>query len=182
MKRTITMLTLSVSFFAAMNAYCQPQQTPRDLQYIMEMAGKWDGPATLRMGGKELHTTYFADFRKTASNSGLEMFEHCDIPGMGTLTATNLIGLDPNDGKIHWYTVDNLGTTHEHTGSFTDHDHFTMMHKSMKEGKAYVENISMERMGKDKVKLKIIATSDGVEEEAIDVVFNRRGAKAVTAK
>ena len=43
-----------------------------------------------------------------------------NIKGMEPGDCQNLAGVDPYDGKIHWYTVDNVDDTHEHTGTFSD--------------------------------------------------------------
>ena len=102
------------------------------------------------------------------------MREKCDLPGMGTLRGTNLIGFDPSDGNIHWYTVDNFGTTHEHIGNFEDARHFKMMHKSMQNGKEYVEKISLNLESKNKLDLYLMATLDGQTQEILEAVFIRK--------
>jgi hypothetical protein len=183
MKRTMNILAIAVSLVFTNNIWAQqPQQQPEQLKYILEWAGHWEGPAVLKMAGQELKFTYYGNFKKTAMGSGLEMHEWGEIPGMGKLDGNNLIGFDPHDGKIHWYSVDNVGTTHEHTGSFSDHDHFSMVHKSTRDGKTYIENIEMTRIGKDKMNLKLVATLDGKTEEELIVIFNRKGSKPVAAK
>jgi hypothetical protein len=184
MKKTITILAIACTPGLFMNSYAQEQAAgqPRDLQYIMEIAGNWEGPATMKTDGKELHFTYHADFKKIAAGNGLDMHEWCDIPGMGKMDGGNLIGFDPNDGKIHWYSVDNMGTTHEHVGSFSDHDHFSMVHKSMHEGKEYLETLEMVRKGKDKLYIKLVGMTNGKEDEVITADFQRKGGKPIAAK
>lgn len=178
MKRTINIFALAATLGFTNNVTAQPaQQQPEQLKYILELAGRWEGPATMKMEGKETHFNYYADFKKIASGNGLDMHEWGEIPGMGKMDGGNLIGYNAADGKIHWYSVDNMGTTHEHIGEFKDHDHYTMVHKSVNEGKTYMETIEMVRMGKDRLSFKLTATTDGHEDQMLTATFDRKGKK-----
>ena len=54
------------------------------------------------------------------------MDEWFSDPEIGTMKGVNLIGYIPNDGLIHWFSVDNMGTAHVHIGSWDTPDHFSM--------------------------------------------------------
>ena len=49
--------------------------------------------------------------------------------------------------------------------------HFSMLHKSVRDGKEYIETIDMIYMGSDKLRLNITATIGGVEQETIKGTF-----------
>ncbi|MHA2643039.1 MAG: hypothetical protein V2G49_06515, partial [bacterium JZ-2024 1] len=56
------------------------------------------------------------EFRRTANGSGRMMCETANIPEIGKLYDTSLIGYDPCEGKLHRFSGDNFGTAHDHTG------------------------------------------------------------------
>ena len=149
-------------------------KTPAPIHQILKWEGYWEAQVTLQLGDKMSKAIYYADFRKTADGNGMLMYEWCDIPGVGKFNGANLIGFDPYDGKIHWYSVDNLGTTHEHIGEFSDEKTFYMEHRSQREGKEYVEKINLEWKDKNALYVKLTGTLDGKQEEAIEGTFIRK--------
>jgi len=151
------------------------EATAAQLKMLLQFQGFWEtNAATLQMDGKEQHFAYTADFKTTADNNGFTMIEKANIPGMGKLYGANLAGVSPNDGKIHWFSVDNLGTTHEHTGLFTDSRHFSMTHTGLQNGKEYLETISVTFDGKGLMHMKETATLDGKTLLVITGTFHRR--------
>ena len=163
--------------FSAAIAHAQTSsgvKIPLPVQQMLRWKGKWEGKATLQINGKLYQSTYYADFKKTADGNGLYMDEHCNVPGVGNMKGANLIGYDPYDGKIHWYSVDNLGTTHEHVGEFTDNNNFYMEHNSVQEGKTYTEKINVDFKDDNTLLLKIIATLDGKVQEIVEATFHRK--------
>jgi hypothetical protein len=181
MKTIVYLLCIALLSVFAHPSFAQADSLPStDLKLLLELEGYWEAAATMQTGGKEYRFPYYADFRKTAANSGLVMQEWCNIPGLGKLNGTNLIGIDPYDGKVHWYTVDNQGTTHEHRGAFKDREHFGMIHKGNREGKAYEEAVQFVREGKDKLAFKLVAKLDDQEIQVITGTFQRKPRKAST--
>ncbi|MBK8501279.1 MAG: DUF1579 family protein [Saprospiraceae bacterium] len=144
-----------------------------NLGWLSNLDGHWQALVKITIGQEQSETMYYADFSTTSDGQAVLMKEESDIPNVGKLHGTNLIGFDPNDGKIHWFTVDNLGTTHEHIGSFSNQHHFVMARHSMQNGKNYKEDISMHLKGSDNLDLKVTATIDGVIQEIIEGTFVR---------
>lgn len=165
----IAIITLLV--FNLANAQ-PPSQMPRALSDLMRFEGRWEGPATLMMDGKTYRFTYYADFKRTADNSGLYMEEWFSAPELGALKGSNLIGYNTNDRKIHWFSVDNFGTTHDHIGVWRTPDHFFMTANEMQGKKNYIENIDVTFDGSDTMDLSITATLDGKETEKCTAVFH----------
>lgn len=106
-----TAVALFGLYVGAANAQEQAPVTPEILETALRLEGKWGADASLQVGGKTYAFKYNMDFRKTAGGSGLLMYETANIPGIGKLEGTGVIGYDPYDGKLHWFSVDNLGTT-----------------------------------------------------------------------
>lgn len=156
------------------NAQEQAPVMPEILKAALRLEGKWEANASGQLGGKTHAFKYNMHFRKTASGSGLLMYETANIPDVGKLDGTNLIGYDPYDGKLHWFSVDNLGTTHDHTGELLSNDHIRLIHESSREGKPYREQIDIEWISADRVKIKLVGTLGGNVEEVLEGTFVRR--------
>lgn len=152
----------------------QASVTPEILKAVLRLEGKWEANASGQLGGKTYTFKYHMDFRKTASGSGLLMYETANIPDVGKLDGTNLIGYDPYDGKLHWFSVDNLGTTHDHTGELLSKDHIRLIHESSREGKPYREQFDIEFISADRVKMKLVGTLGGNVEEVLEGTFVRK--------
>ena len=139
-------------------AYSQvPVQWTRTLQF----EGYWEGPATLIFGGQTFNLTYHTDFKVILDGAGLTMDEGFVDPAIGELKGANLIGLNSADGLIHWSSVDNFGTAHEHIGSWLNPKHFYMEHQSIQGGQTFIEKIDLKlRANNHKVLVRLIATLD----------------------
>lgn len=176
MKTSIKKLTVIALLMFTWQSHAQTTNSnnAQQLKYLLALHGNWESPVTITMGDKQQKATYYADFSKTADGNGILLKQQVDIPGVGKSIATDLAGVDPYDGKVHWYTVDNMGTTHEHIGSWSDPQHFSMMHTSIREGKPYMEIITIEVKNKDELFVKQINTSDGQVEAMIEGNFHRR--------
>lgn len=180
MKKKIQCGLFTAMLFAAMPATAQTSEgtTDNQLKMLLQLKGSWEAKtAVIKMGNKENTFPYYADFKTTADNNGLLMIEWATIPGVGKLNGANLIGVNPYDGKVHWFSVDNLGTAHEHIGAFSDAKHFSMVHKGMQDNKEYLETITMEIISQDEMKLNITAMLDGKEIETISATFQRKPRK-----
>ena len=175
MKRKIQQFLLSTGLFATASALGQTSAPmSSQLKMLLQFKGYWEtNAATMQTEGKDYKFAYYADFKTTSDNNGIVMHEWATIPGMGKLDGTNLAGINMYDGKVHWFSVDNMGTTHEHVGEFADSKHFSMTYRGMQEGKAYVETLNMEFTDANTLKLKQVATLDGNEVELITGTFHR---------
>jgi hypothetical protein len=150
------------------------QEMPADLTKLMVLEGKWEGNATAKMGEKSYNFSLHSEFTKLPGGSGLTMHEWAEIPDMGKFDGTNLIGFDPYDKKIHWYTVDNMGTTHEHVGLWKNDKEFYMEHQSQREGKKFVEQISTIFTDPKTVSLSIKETLDGQPQFVLDAKLTKK--------
>jgi len=137
------------------------------------LEGRWEGKATLVLEGNTFTFTYYAEFKKTSDGKGMLMEESFNSPELGALHGTNLIGYNANDGKIHWFSVDNFGTTHDHSGTWKNRDHFSMSTRETVNNMAYVEEIDLKFTGEDSMELSLLATMDGKEYETIAASFKR---------
>ena len=147
------------------------ENVPEVLKKVLTLVGKWEGEAKLKMGAQEFNFLYKVDFRSLPHGQGLYMEETGDIPDLGQLIGTNLIGFDPIEGKLHWFSVDNLGTTHDHIGELRDSNHLVLVHQSKRDGKNFLETTDILWKKPEGISINLKATLDGEVEEEISVDF-----------
>jgi hypothetical protein len=134
---------------------------PTPLEKLFRLEGSWQGPAHFNLGGTVFDFTYFFEFKKTQENSGLTMVETFTHADLGTLVGHNLIGYNSRDEKVHWFTVDNFGTTHDHPGYWVNDDHFYMEATEKRGGKKFVEKIDLIFLSSTQISINITATLGG---------------------
>lgn len=166
-KLTLSLLILITGLSNSLTA-----QTP--LENLFRLEGRWEGEATLILDGNTFNFTYYADFKKNDEGSGMymeEWFSHADL---GSLKGYNLIGYNARDEKIHWFSVDNFGTTHDHLGYWRTNDHFYMEATEKHQGKKFEEKIDIVFINENEISLHLVATIGGKLFEDAFVVFHRQ--------
>jgi len=144
-------------------------QAPTDWQLTQQFVGYWVGAAELDLGGQIFNVTYHTDFISTLDGNGMIMNEWFDDPAIGSLRGANLIGLNATDALVHWFSVDNFGTAHEHTGTWVNPRHFKMVHQSDASGQIFREEIDFRFRGNNtRIEVTLLATLDGSAVQTID--------------
>src|SRR5690242_20026512 len=113
MKKNLLACQLMAALFMSISSLAQTNDKgiASQLKMLLQFKGYWETKAaTLEMDGKKSNFSYYADFKATADNNGFVMNEWATIPTIGRLNGANLAGVSHDDGKIHWFSVDNLGT------------------------------------------------------------------------
>ena len=151
-------------------------EVPEAVKNLMKFVGKWESNASLGMEGKTYKVLYKVDCKPIADGNGVYVDEWFSSKELGTLKGSDLFGYDPFDTKIHVYSVDNMGTTHEHTGEWQTPDHLYVEHNSVREGKKYVEKLDFTFAKKDELQFKLVATLDGQVVQTGEGVFHRKSA------
>ena len=169
-KRNLALIILGLNFSAA------SAQTPPDLENLFRLEGKWQGPAVLIFDGNTFNFTYYADFRKNEEGIGMFMDESFSHPDIGTLIGYNLIGYNSRDEKIHWFSVDNFGTCHDHFGYWKSPNHFYMETSEKRGGKKFEEKIDLIIVSPTEITLKLIALLGGQVFQEVTVTFFKQPA------
>lgn len=175
MKKITSKITLGATLLILTLNGGRAQEMPQALKNTMRFEGSWQGEATYTTEGKTYNFPYYFDFKKAADGKGLYADEWFDSPELGHLQAADLLGYNANDGKIHIFTVDNFGTTHDHLCTWKGADHFYMEANETIEHKRYVEKIDVIFQGNDAFTLSLIASLDGKETERLSATFARKG-------
>lgn len=176
--RNFLKFTLVVFFLVLAGITSEAQEmkteTPDEVKNLMKFLGNWEARATLTMEGKTYTVDYMVSCTKTADGNGLYADEWFTSPDLGTMKGADLAGYDPFDKKVKWFSVDNMGTTHEHVGGWQSPDHLFIQHVGMHDGKKYVENIDFHFMGTNQIHFMLAATLDGAEAEKAEGIFHKK--------
>lgn len=155
-KLVLAMLTGMVISFSA-----RAQEQPQAQKNLMQFVGKWtSNDAKLTMGSKTYTGPYTFDCSAVNENTGILAHEKFVSAEMGTMLGENLLGYDPNLQQIHLYSIDNMGTTHDHVGYWIDNTHLFVQYQGVVEGKIYLEQIDMVFQG-NKLTLELKAMLNG---------------------
>jgi hypothetical protein len=160
--------------FALLATQTDAQSKSNPFEPMRRFLGYWDGPADFTMGEKSYHVTYCSEFRPTADGSGMYMDEWFTHPELGSMKGGNLIGYNPNDGHIHWMSVDNMGTAHTHLGDWKSPDHFFMSATETVDGRQSVEDIDCVFTSADEMNFHIVTTVDGKVTQEGKATFHRK--------
>jgi hypothetical protein len=169
-------LMAAVLTFTGPDGYSQQreQQIPAPVQNLMKFIGRWESHATIASGDKTYKVIYWVTCRKTAGGNGIYMDEGFTIPETGNVKGADLAGYDPFDLKIKWFSVDNMGTTHQHVGEWVDSNHLFIEYDAARDGKQFVEKIDFIFKTPDVLDFKLIGTLDGVETEREEGIFYKK--------
>lgn len=173
-KTVFVAIIMSCITTISLKAQEKKSEVPADIQNLMKFIGKWEANVIFTLEGKAYNVMYWVNGKKTSDGNGLYADEGFTHPELGTLKGANLAGFDPYESKIKWFSVDNMGTAHEHVGVWQTPDHLYIEHNGVREGKKYIEKIDFIFKSKDELDFKIIATLDGVEIENGVGIFRKK--------
>ena len=171
----LTLMAAFISFVAIhLNAQGKRPEVPVPVQNLMKFLGDWEANAKLTMNSKTYQVVYSVSCKPTACGNGFYANDWSIRSELGTLEGANLVGYDSYDSKVKWFTVDNMGTTHEHVGEWQTPDHLYIENNGMHDGKKYMEKIDFIFNGKKEMDFKLTSTLDGVESQKAEGVFHKK--------
>jgi hypothetical protein len=176
MSKLIKLPFLFIILLTAFQTQAQKAKYPKamELRDLEKFVGIWDSDATITVDSVPHQVKYHMNFRRTADNYGFNMDEAFTDTALGDLRGANLIGYGKDDKKIHWYCVDNMGTTYERVGQWVDSDNLTFTYAAKKGDKKYDEVISYTFKGNDLFSYKQVCYLDGKEVKKVTGRFTRR--------
>jgi hypothetical protein len=160
--KTCTVLLLLIGLSISVTAQEQANTIPPQVQKFKRFIGTWTATVNLRDDQQKIHNfkQQFV-FTSIADGNGLYVEELADSPEFGKMAGSDLIGYDPYEKLIHCYTVDNMGTTHDHICTWKSDDNFYMEHNSIRNGKKYAEKINIVFKGNDSMEASMTSLLDG---------------------
>lgn len=119
MTRIRTTLALAVALAALISVDAQAQDVPEAVATLQQLVGSWTGSGTFTGGESPAEIAIALECETVSGNLGvLCQTEISGLPGMGTVSETDLFGYDPAGGLVHWFSVTSAGETHDHAGGF----------------------------------------------------------------
>jgi hypothetical protein len=103
--------------------------------------GSWQANLTSIMGDKSYQLDYNVKCIPVAAGNGAYWEENATDPNLGEMHASDLFGYDRSDGKLHCYTVDNMGTTRDLVCDWESPDHLVMGYNRIENGKQVTEKL-----------------------------------------
>jgi hypothetical protein len=138
------------------------QEIPAAQKNLMQFVGKWKSTdIKLTMGGKTYGGEYTFDCSAVNMNTGILAHEHFANEELGHMMGENLLGYDPNLGEVHLYSIDNMGTAHDHYGFWIDDHHLFVQYQGVVEDQMYVEQIDMVFKDQNTMQLNLTAMLNG---------------------
>ena len=166
MKNIIKFFTVLIIFTYSGVSVIQAQEIPQAQKNLQRFAGNWVCKnISLTIGDKTYGGEYFFNCKSALDGKGIYAEESFDNAELGKMIGLNIASYDPNLQNIHWYTIDNMGTCHDHTGYWTDKDHFYVQYQGIVEGTVFVEKIYFTFISDNKLDFKLIGENNGVVTE-----------------
>ena len=117
---------------------------PQEVREIASMVGVWKGAATLTTGPDKANVKVAMNCQPAAGDWGVQCQVHfTGLPGGGVYQETDLFGYEPGTKKFHWFSVTNMGETHDHVSDGLKGNLIEFVHTGVQEGKPLKEVIRM---------------------------------------
>jgi hypothetical protein len=150
MNRIAAILAVCTSLVALPAA---AEKTPEPVQKLGRLVGTWKGKGTLKMGKEVANLTATWTCQPGAGGFGIRCaLALKGIPGLPLYEEMDIMGFDPGDGLVHWYSVTNAGETHDHKGSW-DGDTLQVTFTGPKGGELYSECVTIKPAGKGSIRI-----------------------------
>ncbi|MFZ0452736.1 MAG: hypothetical protein WCE54_18085 [Ignavibacteriaceae bacterium] len=167
--------TLFLIFLVFLGSLSFPQDKPQAQKNFMQFAGFWKlENAKFTAGGETMTGTYTFDCSAVNDNTGILAHEKFETKNTGTMLGENLMGYDPNTGLVHLYSTDNMGTAHDHYGSWINPEHLFLQYQGVKDGKIYLEQIDMKFISPDKMELNLTGMLNGKPYSKFSGTFTKK--------
>jgi hypothetical protein len=129
------------------------------------------------LGDKPYTGSFYFNAVSVLEGKGIYADEGFDHPELGSMRGLNLMSFDPNLNIIHWYTIDDRGTCHDHLGYWTDDNTFYAQYQGIVEGKIYVEKIYFSFENNDRISFRLVGEMNGIVSESMSGIFKKSAQK-----
>jgi hypothetical protein len=155
-------VALVLSAFCLTAAYGQATQGPSELvKRFAPYAGTFEGQLIMTEGEKTVTAKVKSRNSMISDNWGFLVEEVATMPDGGQYKSHNVMGYDAGGKKVHIFSVTNMGETHDHKGDWKDAKTLVVQYDGTREGKPFVEKISLTFHNPDSYSVSWVATSGG---------------------
>jgi hypothetical protein len=175
MKTFIKSLLIILIFLNTLSISSYSQELPDAQKNLQRFVGNWlCKDLSLTIGEKPYKGVFFFNCKSVLDGKGIYAEEGFDNAELGNMRGLNLMSYDPNLKLIHWYTIDDKGTCHDHIGYWTDRDHFYAEYQGIVEETVYVEKIYFGFITDSKIDFRLTGENNGVVTEKITGEFVKK--------
>lgn len=153
----------------------QAPAAPEAVAKLAGYIGDWSGTGTMTEGGQTQNASVRHQWISISDGWGIQVHETSDMGEAGTYRCENILGFDPGGGKLHIYSVSNMGDCHDHVGGWKDDSTLAFRYEGITEGKPFVEDITMTLEGPNQYSMRGIRTVAGRQESDMRVTMHRQG-------
>jgi len=143
-------------------ALCADRLPPPEVQQLFVFVGAWSGKVEIVQSGQSAQTLDFQFDCKVVEAAWAVTCTGIEKGADGTTTEADVLGYDPNDKLVHFFTVDNAGETHDHKGRWTSADTLALEHTGTLEGKPFSEKLTIVFRGRE-LAAEFIGLAGGAE-------------------
>lgn len=163
MKNFIKLFLILIIFTYSGISVVLAQELPQAQKNLQRFVGNWVCKnISLTIGDKTYGGEYSFNCKSAIDGKGIYAEESYENIDLGKMHGLNIAGYDPNLQNIHWYTIDNQGTCHDHIGYWTDKDHFYMQYQGIVDGTVFVEKFFFSFLNDNKLEFKLVGENNGV--------------------
>ena len=119
MKHIVTILAV-LSMVTAATAADNAPAPPSGSASFSQFVGSWAGEGVYKDTGKpEVKVRMKVDCRPAGGGWGVKCDFNMTSPEMN-YQESDLFGYDATSGQVHWFAIDNVGSVHDHKGTWID--------------------------------------------------------------
>jgi len=152
---------MAVMAMAGAWAQASAPSMPEAVVNLNKFNGSWVANLSSVMGEKTSQFDYMVKCNPIAGGNGAYWEESGTDPDLGDMRASDLFGYDRIDGKLHCYTVDNMGTTRDHIAEWQSPDHLVLVYNGNENGKQVEEKLDFVFKGDNLLDFSGSSTIDG---------------------
>jgi len=146
MKTLLALTTLAaVTSSAFANGKADPK-LPKEIQGMYCLVGEWKSQnGSAIVDGKKHKVDVAVSCAPVAGGMGIGCTTKMAIEGLGQSEESDLFGYDPGQNRYHWFSVTQMGETHDHVALAPDpKDHsITFVYSGFQGGKPMQEVITL---------------------------------------
>jgi hypothetical protein len=165
----MAIIAMPAVFWAQSSAPSMPEAVIN----LNKFNGTWEANISSTMGDSTYQFDYNVKCMPIAGGNGAYWEENGLHPALGEMHASDLLGYDRSDGKLHCFSVDNMGTTRDYICEWKSPDHLIMMYKGIENGKNIVETSDFAFSETDKMDINMSSIQDGKTQWSGSGTFHR---------
>ena len=135
---------MTISTLLALTSLARAEDLPKPIADLERFVGTWKAAGTMTMGKDSLKVSATLSCKRVSAKAGVMCtMEMKGIPGVPAAVETDLFGYEPGTNTYHWFSVTNIGETHDHVGKVVglDEPKMQFVFNGTQEGKPFKEVI-----------------------------------------